>query len=188
MEFNFLQPITTYEIISIILSLIAIIVTIINLTIYIYSRKKHINLDILGYSEFEIENKRYLLLSLFIANKSILANSISRISIIKDKKEYTCKKNKVLLFEHKTTQIHKDTKEVVFQNEYNTFQYPIRLESYDISHGYIIFEETFSFDKNEKLTLYTSRGIIKKKIDNNLSLEKISDLVISDIRSLHNNN
>lgn len=175
-----ITDISIYEIVSLILSVIAIIITIINLFI---SRRKKIKLDILGYTNFNLNNKDYLVVSLFIENKSSLPISISRFELIHDKNNINSLENKVLLYSTKTVQKINDKEEVKHQKEYCTVEYPIVLNSFDIYRGYIIFLTNIKFEDKINLTIFTSRGKIKKKI-RHIEEKNLKELIIADIRKL----
>lgn len=155
---------------SIIISMLALMISIINIIYLVLTNKKKLQFEINNYSSGKVNNKNYYFFDVEIINKSRLPISVNEITIESNKQNYTFIKASRLLLKGET----KKGKEVTDRYEIHSIKFPININGLCSEQEFIVMYGPNEFNDNVKITLKTSRGKIKKKIKNMCSL-KIDD-------------
>lgn len=165
---------------SIIISIIALIISITNLIYLIITNKKKIVLKIDNYTKREVHDKEFYFFNVTITNKSRLPIAINEITINYKKENYSFVKSPRLLLEGQTTR----GEEVIRRKEIYSSRFPININGLCSEQMFLVMYGPQEF-KNEKIKINvkTSRGQVKKRLKNFNNYFIESDLFFKELRN-----
>ena len=165
---------------SIIISFIALIISITNLIYLIITNKKKIVLKIDNYTKGKVDDNEFYFFNVTITNKSRLPIAINEITINYKNENYSFIKSPRLILEGQTTR----GKEVIRRKEIYSIRFPININGLCSEQMFLVMYEPQEF-RNEKVKIKvkTSRGQVKKKFKkfDNYFIE--SDLFFKELRN-----
>lgn len=147
---------------SIILSVLALIISFINLIYLFFTNRKKLNIEINNYTLMNIgESKNWYIFNVELINKSRLPVSINEINILDKGITYAIIKSPRLLSEKNNTR----NREIIKHQEVHSSKFPINLGGLTSEQKFIVMygPERFSDDK-VKIIINTNRGKIKKNL------------------------
>lgn len=106
-----------------ILSILAFIISIINLIYLIFTNKKRISFKIENYTSSKVNNKNFYMFNIEFMNKSRLSISINDLIFIDGENSYSIIKSPRLLAEKNTTR----NREVIRHQEVHSTKFPINI-------------------------------------------------------------
>ena len=109
-----------------ILSILAFIISIINLIYLIFTNKKRISFKIENYTSSKVNNKNFYMFNIEFMNKSRLSISINDLIFIDGENSYSIIKSPRLLAEKNTTR----NREVIRHQEVHSTKFPINIKKY----------------------------------------------------------
>ncbi len=149
------------EIISIIIAILAFVLSLGN-AIYTYKcNHKNINLIINSYTRNYIKDKYIYIFDLLIENKSRLPISINSIKIVKGEKEYKININPTLLSEITS----RTGKNITGVSKLFSATFPINISGLNDSREFIELSKNIDLSGDCIIKLCTNRGIIKREFN-----------------------
>lgn len=147
-----------------ILSISALIISLINLIYLLYTNKKKLIFQITNYTKAKVNNKNFYMFNVNLINKSRLPISVNEISFFNKAEIYTVIKSPRMLSEKSTTR----NKEIIRHQEVHSVKFPINITGLTSEQNFIVMygPETFQCEK-VKIIISTNRGKIKLKINLN---------------------
>lgn len=147
---------------SIIISIIALIVSMTNLIYLIITNKKHIHLKIDSYTKDNVHDKEFYFFNVTITNKSRLSIAINEITINYKRKNYLFLKSPRLLFESQTTR----GKEIIRKKEIYSIKFPININGLCSEQMFLVMRSgPQDFENGKvKINVKTSRGQVKIRL------------------------
>lgn len=144
-----------------ILSVLAFIISMINLIYLLFTNKKKIAFKIENYTSSKVDSKNFYMFNIEFINKSRLPISINDLIIIDGTNTYSIIKSPRLLAEKTTTR----NKEVIRHQEVHSAKFPINITGLTSKQKFIVMYGPEKFqDEKVKIILLTNRGTRKKKI------------------------
>ena len=145
-----------------ILSVLAFIISIINLIYLIFTNKKRISFKIENYTSSKVNNKNFYMFNMEFMNKSRLSISINDLIFIDGENSYSIIKSPRLLAEKSTTR----NREVIRHQEVHSTKFPINITGLTSEQKFIVMYGPEKFENEMiKIIIMTNRGKIKKKIN-----------------------
>ncbi len=148
---------------SIIISIIALIVSMTNLIYLIITNKKNIHLKIDNYTKGNVHDKEFYFFNVTITNKSRLSIAINEITINYRRKSYSFLKSPRLLFEGQTMR----GKEIIRKKEIYSIKFPININGLCSEQMFLVMRGPQDFENGKvKINVKTSRGQVKRRLKN----------------------
>ena len=117
-----------------ILSILAFIISIINLIYLIFTNKKRISFKIENYTSSKVNNKNFYMFNIEFMNKSRLSISINDLIFIDGENSYSIIKSPRLLAEKNTTR----NREVIRHQEVHSTKFPINITGLTSEQKFIV--------------------------------------------------
>ena len=144
-----------------ILSVLAFIISMINLIYLIFTNKKKIAFKIENYTSTDVDSKNFYMFNMEFVNKSRLSISINDLIFVDRTDTYSIIKFPKLLAEKSSTR----NKEVARHQEVHSTKFPINITGLTSEQKFIVMYGPEKFENEEiEIILLTNRGKIKKKI------------------------
>lgn len=151
---------------SIIISILALVLSLINFIYLIITNMKRVELIIDSFSKGKVDNKIYYFFNITITNKSRLPIAINEISIKTNQENFTFFKSPRLLCESQVTR----GKEVIRRKEIYSAKFPLNINGLCSEQFFLMLYAPEEINNEEnKMIVKTSRGkteINIKKLDN----------------------
>lgn len=152
-----------------ILSILAFIISLINLIYLILTNKKNLTFNIRNYTLANVNKKHFYMFNVEFVNKSRLPISINEITILDNKNKYKIIKSPRLLAEKDT----KRNKEIIRHQEVHSAKFPINITGLSSKQEFLVmYGPEKIVNEKTKIIINTNRGkIVKKVLLNNYYLE-----------------
>ena len=149
------------DVITIIISSLALLLSLANTIYILICNHKRINIIISSYTKNIVNEKYVYIFDLILENKSRLAIAISSLKIMKDKEEFTFNVNPKLISEITS----RTGKEITGESSLYSSSFPINIMGLSSNRVFLELSADENIEGECNINLISNRGKTKKKIN-----------------------